>query len=205
LRSIYEEETAIEIQHVNVKLLLEAVQLGSSHLDSVIPVFHSWIQAQSSPGHLLIDVADYRHVHHGPGILLIGHEADYAIDNTDGRLGLRYNRKSPLVGTNQEKLTQALRAALVAAQSLQCDTRLNGKLHFNGHDIEFYINDRLLAPNNDQTARALDPELRGFADRLLNGSEFTLRYESEGRRLFGVAIHFERGFRVEELVENLAV
>src|SRR5205807_2486817 len=100
MRSILEEEAAadlqkIELQHINVKLLLE----GGDDLDPVIPIFHSWIQNQPF-GELLIDVADYRHVHHGPGIVLIGHEADYSLDQTDGRLGLRYNRKAPLPGSN---------------------------------------------------------------------------------------------------------
>ena len=65
---------------------------------------------------LLIDVADYLHVHNGPGIMLIGHEADYSLDNRAGRLGLLYNRKEQLDGTTQEKLAQAARAALTAAQ-----------------------------------------------------------------------------------------
>ncbi len=51
-----------------------------------------------------------------PGLMLIGHEADYSLDQTDGVLGLRYNRKAPLAGTNLDRLIQATRAALVAAQ-----------------------------------------------------------------------------------------
>ena len=30
----------------------------------------------------------------GPGVMLIGHQADYSVDNTDDRLGVRYNRKA---------------------------------------------------------------------------------------------------------------
>ncbi len=200
MRSILEEETAIDLQHLNVKLLLE----GTTDLDPIIPIFHRWIQAHVTP-ELLIDVADYRHVHHGPGIVLIGHEADYSIDNTNGRLGLRYNRKAQLTGTNEEKLAQAVRAVLTSAKQLEEDTRLSGKLYFNGHDIEIFINDRLVAPTNNDTCRALDPDLRRFANKLLNRSEYSLDYESDPRRLFGVRIHSARGFTVEELLQNLAV
>ena len=60
--------------------------------------------------------------------MLIGHEADYSLDNRAGRLGLLYNRKEQLEGTTQEKLAQAVRAALTAAQILEKE---NG-LKFNG-------------------------------------------------------------------------
>ena len=45
-----------------------------------IPIFHRWIQESRLADRLLIDVADYRHVANGPGVLLIGHEAHYALD-----------------------------------------------------------------------------------------------------------------------------
>ena len=41
---------------------------------------------------LLLDVADYKHVQEGPGIVLIGHEADYSLDLGGGRAGLVYDR-----------------------------------------------------------------------------------------------------------------
>jgi hypothetical protein len=214
MRSILEEETAadlsksdqtIDLQHINVKVLLEGgADLDAGVLDSIIPIFHGWIQNRALP-ELLIDVADYRHVHHGPGIVLIGHEADYSIDNTNGRLGLRYNRKAQVAGTNGEKLAQATKSALTAAKHLQEDTRPKSKLYFNSHDLEILINDRLVAPTNNQTRQALDPGIRRFANKLLNGAEYSLTYESDPRRLFGAAIHSARGFTVEELLQNLAV
>jgi hypothetical protein len=208
LRSILEEETAadlqkVDLQHINVKLLLDGPQLQDDEFDAIIPTFHNWIQEQVFDG-LLIDVADYRHVQHGPGIVLIGHEADYSIDNTDGRLGLRYNRKTQLAGTAQEKLTQAFRSALNAIQRLEADMRLNGKLHFNRQDIDLFINDRLLAPANDQIRQAADPEFRTFFGKLFAGAEYSLRYGGDPRKLFGAAIHSEREFPVEELLQNLA-
>ena len=124
MRSILEEEVAVELQHVNVKLLLENPE--DLNLDAVITVFHSWIQDQVCE-ELLLDVADYRHVHHGPGVVLIGHGADYAIDNTDGRLGIRYNRKAPLEGSNQDRLAQAVRAVLAAAERLHQDIQVGGR------------------------------------------------------------------------------
>ena len=58
----------------------------------VVPSFHKWIQ-NGSLDELLIDVTSYAHVHRGPGVLLIAHEAHYAFEETDGEPGLRYVRK----------------------------------------------------------------------------------------------------------------
>ena len=204
MRSILEEETAqkLDLQHINAKLLLDGNDLDPGVLDAVIPTFHSWIQDRAFP-ELLIDVTDYRHVHHGPGIVLIGHEADYSIDNADGHIGLRYNRKAVVTGTNDEKLARAFKAALSAAKQLQEDTRLNKKLNFNGHDIEIFVNDRIIAPNGDATRQAFDPVLRRVLTQLFAGAEYSVRYESDLRRLFGATIHSERVFPVDELIQNL--
>jgi len=201
MRSILEEEVAVELQHVNVKLLLENPE--ELNLDAVIPVFHSWIQDQVCE-ELLLDVTDYRHVHHGPGVVLIGHEADYSIDNTDGRLGIRYNRKAPLDGSNQDRLAQGVRAALAAAERLQQDIRLNGRFNFNGRAVEIFINDRLLAPNEPETRHALESEFESFTRDLFGGVKHTMTFESDQRRLFGATIKAEHPVNVVDFLENLS-
>jgi len=199
LRSILEEETAIELQHINIKLYLNN---GDVDLAPVIPVFHTWIQDQIFD-ELLIDVADYRHVHHGPGLMLIGHEADYSLDQTDGILGLRYNRKAPVAGTNLERLTQAARAAVVAVHRLEIDTRLNRKLSFNGQDLQLIINDRLLAPNDDKTRQAASEDFQQFAARLFRQSGYSLSFDTDPRRLLSATINASRPLSAGDLLKIL--
>jgi hypothetical protein len=199
LRSILEEEVTIELQHINVKLLLKDPE--NLDLDSVIPVFHSWIQEQIFY-ELLLDVADYRHVKHGPGLMLIGHEADYSVDNTDGLLGIRYNRKAPLAGTNLDRLTQAARSALLACQRLEEDRRLSGKFHFNGRDVHLIINDRLLAPNDEKTRHVAAPDFQLLANKLFGRAELT--YNADPRRLLTAGLRSSRPFSTGELLNNLA-
>src|SRR5580698_8801430 len=90
-----EDRSLMEFQHVNVKLLLARDE--QLDLAPLIPIFNTWIQNQA-PDELLLDIADYRHVPEGPGVVLIGLQADYSVDNTGGRLGVRYNRKAALDG-----------------------------------------------------------------------------------------------------------
>ena len=155
----------MELQHINVKLFLKNVE--EVDLEALIPVFHRWIQDQTS-GELLLDVADYRHVHAGPGVVLIGHHGDYSVDNSGGRLGVRYNRKGPLEGTNQDRLLQATKAALIACRRLEDEPLLKGTLRFNGRELEVWINDRLLAPNSEETRRTIHPEFQTFFSNLFN-------------------------------------
>ena len=191
----------MELQHVNSKLGIA----GSSDADlaPLIPVFHSWIQGQVF-GDLLLDVADYRHVPAGPGVVLIGQDGDYSVDHTDNRPGVRYNRKAPLPGSNQDRLRQAVRAALTACQRLESEPALDGKFRFGGSEIELFINDRLLAPNSDFTRQAAQPDLDAFFNKLFRGNAFSLSYGSDPRRLFAVSAKAERPFQIRELLSNLS-
>jgi hypothetical protein len=196
-----DERAIVELQHINIKLPLknaEGIELGA-----LIHVFHSWIQDQVCD-ELLLDVADYRHVPDGPGVVVIGHEADYAIDNTDGRLGVRYNRKAVLGGSNQDRLGQAMRSALRAAQRLEEDTSEGQKLTIDGQEIEILINDRLLAPNRDETRSAVEPELRAFLDKVLPGETFTLAFNTDPRKLLTASIRLSSKFSPSELLDKLA-
>ncbi len=191
----------INLQHVNVKLLVK--DPGDVDLESLIPVFHDWIKSKVFD-ELLLDVADYRHVHEGPGVMVIGQQANYSVDNAEGRLGVRYNRKYPLEGTNQDRLKQATRSALTAFQRLEAEAGLNAKLRFNGHDIELFVNDRLMAPNSDSTREAFEPDLEAFLRKLFQGNEYMLSHGSDPRSLFAVYVKSNRAFSVSELLANLA-
>ena len=190
------EKVALELQHINVKLFVNDAE--KIDLEAVIPVFHRWIQEQIFD-ELLLDVANYSHVPDGPGVVLIGHEADYALDNTDGKLGVRYNRKAPMAGKNQDRLVQATRAALNAFLRLEQDF----KVYFNKREIEIVVHDRLLVPNTEETRRAAQPELDGFFRQFLAGSAYSVSYPTEPRKLFGVTVVAEREFSLQELSANL--
>ncbi len=191
----------MDLQHVNVKLLVKNPE--GVDLESLIPVFHRWIQERVCE-ELLLDIADYRHVYAGPGIVLIGHQADYSVDNTDNRLGVRYNRKAPLDGSNQDRLSQAARAALTACQRLEAEAGLQRKIRFNGQEVELFINDRLLAPNHEETRKAVESDFRAFSDKLFCGSKYALSFDTDPRRLLGASVKTSRSFAVADLLNNLA-
>jgi len=188
----------MNIQHINIKFYLENPE--KVNLADYAAVFNTWIQKQRLE-ELLVDVADYLHVHNGPGIMLIGHEADYSLDNRAGRLGLLYNRKEQIEGSTQEKLAQATRAVLNAAQILEKE---NG-LKFSGSEVQIVINDRLLVPNTAETFAALESDFKEFFNQLYSGAEYALTHNDNSRERFTVNVKASANFDVETLLKNLAV
>ena len=141
-------------------------------LERLIPIFHCWIRDHELD-ELLIDVADYRHVPDGPGVMLIAHEAHYGVDSAGGRLGLVYARKRPATGTFAERLRHALGRALAAGRALEREAALEG-LAIPGDRWTLALHDRLLAPNDEGTRRAVEPDLQRLLGRLYAGG-FELR------------------------------
>ena len=140
-------------------------------LEAFIPLFHRWIQDQRLQ-ELLIDVADYRHVHHGPGVVLIAHDAHYAMDMAQGRLGLLYSRRRETHPRRQalqnvtDRLRSVFHCALTACQELETDPALQGRLRFRGDELLLRLNDRLRAPNTAAAYDALRQHLEPFLTML---------------------------------------
>jgi hypothetical protein len=169
------------MQHVNIKLFAE--EPAPIDLSSAIPVFHRWIQASAFP-ELLIDVADYVHVPQGPGVVLIGHEANYSLDNARGRLGVLYNRKA----ADGEGLERAYESALAAARRLESEPEFQGKLKFRTGEVELTLDDRLLFPNTDETWTAVKPDVESFFDRLYGAGRWTAVRAADSRERFRINV-----------------
>jgi hypothetical protein len=171
-----------ELQRFAVKLF--ARPEGIPALPDVIPVFHRWIRDGAIDG-LLVDVADYGHLPGGPGVVLVGHEADYAMDAMEGPLGLLHTRKQPLPGEFPDRVRAVFRAALAACARLEED--FAGRLSFRAGEALFLSNDRLLAPNDDASFQALRPGLEAAA-RALYGTAEVAREAGDPRRRLAVRL-----------------
>lgn len=173
---------AAALQRFSLKLFADPASAGAP--STIIPVFHKWIQEHAVPG-LLIDVADYTHLVDGPSVLLVAHEANYALDETGGRPGLSYTRKQPLEGTFGERMAAAAAALIAAARRLEQDTSrmTGGGLTFPGNELEFAANDRLAAPRSAGTESALRNELAAFGGRLFDGADVEVRPLDDPARL----------------------
>lgn len=61
-----------------ISVTLSSRAADSGLLEEVGAVFHQWI-GNNSLQDILVDVADYRHVARGPGVVLVGHECNYQV------------------------------------------------------------------------------------------------------------------------------
>ena len=175
----------MELHRIGIKVpMLDGLTLPALEF---IQVFHQWIQAHTLPG-VLIDVADYSHVHHGPGILLITHAGNYSVDEMGGWRGLSYYSKHALPGDLTARLITVCRLTLQACDLLEREARFAGKLKFNAGELELFANDRLEAPNSAATEAAIKPALQALLGKLYPGRECNITREPEARERFSLKI-----------------
>lgn len=164
------------LRKVQIKLYAETGV--DQPLDAFIPLFHSWIQTNAL-GEMVYDVADYTHVPKGPGVLLVGHGSDYAVDEGEGRPGLFYSRKRDLPD-GVSLVNDALGRALKAADLLNT-AGLHGPGAFGTNDILFRFPERVSVVNDDTSFALVRPALVKALSEMLPGSTYTLTREGEAR------------------------
>jgi hypothetical protein len=189
----------MELQKLNVKFFVE--QPNSLALTEFIEIFHRWIQASEGAYH---DVADYSHMHAGPGIVLVSQDAHISIDESGNRRGLLFSQKSRLNGTNQEKLRQVIQAALQNCRSLEAEPGLKGKLRFAANEAVLSVNDRLLAANSEASFEAIQNDVRTVAAQLFGGAAVQMERDGDPRQRLNVHIKASAPLDVTQALENLA-
>ena len=188
----------MELRRIAVKVFVS--EGGSIPLSEFIPVFHAWIQGRRVGG-TLIDVADYGHLPNGPGVVLIGHDADYFMDTSEGPFGLIYNRKQGLEGTGSDRWRSCFGAALIACARLEEDFK--GRLKFRAKDALVIFNDRLETPNEESTFSTVRADLESAAAEIYGGKVELKRREDDARSRLAVEVHAAKNVALAELVSRL--
>lgn len=171
-------------------------------LPEFLPVFHRWIQ-QGVLDELLLDVADYSHVHAGPGVLLIAHAGNYSVDETGDRRGMAYYGKHPQPGDVPARLRAICAKTLRACRLLEQEPALAGRMKFNGAEFQIFANDRLNAPNTDATTAALRPAIDGLLAKLYPGQTCNVKRVQDPKERFTVNVKAPVDVTVGELLKRL--
>ncbi len=174
-----------ELYRVGVRVYFK--DLPGLDLAAAVPVFHRWIQNSSVPG-LLIDVADYRHVEHGPGVLLIAHEGNYGFSVSGAQPGLEYYQKRPGGLDIASRWQIACRNALQGARLLCEEADIGTRLEVDSSHLRLFSRDRLLAPNTRSTGDALRPAVEGVLGKLYADSPYSLEPQQRHTDLFAVEV-----------------
>ncbi len=121
-----------------LQLTFRANGFDPSRTTQAIEIFHSWITRRALD-EVLVDVADYRHVPQGPGIVLVGLESNYNLSNPRGRFQLSCFNKRDAVSS--DPLVRVVSRTLRACQLLQEAFAVPG-LRFDVSQLELSVIDR---------------------------------------------------------------
>lgn len=185
---------------VDVKLF--AQQGAHVEGDKVLKVFHGFIQDQKIKDELILDVTSYEHVKDGPGIMLIGHEGMYGLDEGKGRLGLLYSQRRAIVDGFEQALRYTLRHALAVAALIEGAELFAGALKFPCDEIMVRINDRLNAPASPDTWKAVEPIAKKVLSETL-GSDVSLEPHADPRELFTFTARAKKASSPDALLAQL--
>ena len=168
----------------------------------LVPIFHGWIQT-GAIDQLVIDVADYAHLHEGPGVVLVAHEGNFALDCGRGRLGLQYYRKQPAEGPLPARFTAVCRILVKAAMLLEGDPALTGRIRFRGEELELVANDRFLAPSSEEAFDAMRVALRPLLARLYPATSWAITRSPDSRERLTLTISAARPTTLAALADRL--
>lgn len=183
-------------QKLHLKFFAE--KAAPPELDRFVLAFHAFIRDKKLGSEVLLDVADYAHVHHGPGVVLIGHEADYSMDMAEGRLGLLVNRKRGGPADLSEAILDAARRALRACSLLEAETGIR----FATDEVLLRLSDRLLASNTKEHFSELSGALEAVFQKIY-GPGVQLAHEGGAKELFSVRVKAKERASVSALLEKL--
>lgn len=159
-------------------------------LEPAISMFHRFIQRGQVEG-LILDVADYRHVPTGPGVLLVGHDIDYGVSGD----AFTVVRKRVEVDV-ADALRDALRMGLGAIDAIGADGALAGSFDRSRFTVSVF--DRRLG-ERDTAVAALGSEVEPVIAELYGGTATITPVDDDPRSAPSVRIDADAAVAGEAL------
>jgi hypothetical protein len=172
-------------------------------LQELLPIFHRMIQRNVLAHELMIDVANYAHVHNGPGVMIICNTAHYSVDTRHGRPGILFAKKRESHGGVQDRLREAFRSVLLFSDLLASELELGGRYAIDTGAFEFGVMDRLLAPNTAATDDGARPVLGSFVESLYRTDDVAISQRIEPRTPFLLKVRVGGPPSTKELLARL--
>ncbi len=161
-----------------------------------VRLFHEWIRTDAL-GELVIDVADYRHVPGGPGVVLIGHGLDVSLDFQNDLPGLLTFRKRGGPEGFGALVSDTLRRAARASALVEAA----GLATFRTAAPVLYVPERLAAPNTEAVFEALAPVVVEAAQAVY-GARPRLERVGDAKGPLSISLHFDRAPTFAELARG---
>ena len=185
-----------ELTQIDIKVFAE--DASDVKAAEFIAVFQRWIRDHTIPG-ILIDVADYSHIHNGAGVILVGHERNLSIDYADGRMGLLVHYKRPTEETLEERIVAAIKFAFNACTLLEEEGEFKARLKFSRTDFRFLASDRLHAPNSDEAYAQVAPILEAATKSASGGDVALTRVNDDPDERLAIDVTASAGVKAEAI------
>ena len=169
--------------------------------EELFRIFNEWISENSDE--VLIDVADYKHLHHGPTTILIGHSANYFLETKDQQKSVVYARKQPQDGDLSKRLTLTLQSSMQCCIKLENHSELQGRVKFNGGEVQFVANDRLQAANTEENRQCFQQHLSPILDTLYGSQKYTFECINQSEDRLAVTARTTSSLDLSDLIEKL--
>jgi hypothetical protein len=170
-------------------------------VEQIVPVFHRFIREHAFD-ELMIDVADYKHVKHGPGVALVGDANDYFLDEGEGRPGLLFSRKRHGSGP-EGRLREGLARALKACSLLEVAPELAGTLSFATDEILIRLPDRLNAPNDQASFDEVVAEATPLLEKLYGAGTVSIARGPEAPEALSLRVKTQSAPALSALLATL--
>ena len=185
----------MDLQKFGIKLFFQ--QNGSYPSRNFIPELHRWIQKDSVPDHMLIDVVDYSHISDGPGVMLIGYEGYFSLDQENNRPGILYMRKTDIGGSFKDRFNKVLSITIQAAQLLS-NNNIEKEMDFSYKSFRFISNDRRLADNLDTNQKLYTDTFNKLLKENYPGSKFAFNNYSQREERLAFDVNFKDNTNILE-------
>ena len=177
----------MNLQKFGIKLFFQPN--GSYPYRDFIPELHRWIQNDSIPDHMLIDVVDYSHILDGPGVMMVAHEGHFSIDQENNKPGILYMRKTEITGMFKERFNKVLSTTILAAHLLS-KNKVKKSVDFSPNSFRFICNDRRLADNIDANQKLYTEIVNKLSKENFPGSKLDFNNYAQGEDRLAFDVNF---------------
>ncbi len=188
-----------DLQRIDVKMLAEAP--ADLSLDPFLAIFSRWRKQQDESD--WIDVADYAHMPNGAGIMLIGKQGSFSVNQDSPGIGLLYSGRKDFNGSLDQRVIEAFRRCLRLTKPLLAESDYPKQLKPLPGSWEIFINDRLHFPNTEETDGHLHGPIKAALDALFGANQYSMEREKDPQRRYAFSIRAQQG-DLERLFERVA-
>jgi hypothetical protein len=196
----------MDLQRIQVKIHSNAP--ATLDLNPFIEIFGRWRGDKNHPAGW-VDLADYAHVPRGPGIVLVGFNANFAFDmtadsnGTGEAPGTLYFAKKGLSGSDAERVNAAMKSCLDLSKRLIAEREFPKGVQLRTDALEIRFPDRLVTPNTAAVQQVLRPAVEQALNKLFGAGAYQISAHGGANVAPGYSVRAKQADAIDALARRL--